>query len=76
MSETPMSQTVDSPSPLQGSARDREIVEARVIVTCPGRNFVTLKIRTCRASPGWAMPRSTAANWRWQRTCRNTWCRT
>ena len=46
MSETPMSQTVDSPSPLQGSARDREIVEARVIVTCPGRNFVTLKIRT------------------------------
>ncbi|KFA27043.1 hypothetical protein KW5_0112985, partial [Xanthomonas vasicola pv. vasculorum NCPPB 1326] len=41
-----MSQTSDSPAPLQGSARDREIVEARVIVTCPGRNFVTLKIRT------------------------------
>jgi len=29
-----------------GSARDREIVSARVIVTCPGRNFVTLKIET------------------------------
>jgi mannonate dehydratase len=28
------------------SARDREIVAARVIVTCPGRNFVTLKIDT------------------------------
>jgi len=28
------------------SARDREIVDARVIVTCPGRNFVTLKIET------------------------------
>lgn len=30
----------------QGSARDREIVAARVIVTSPGRNFVTLKIET------------------------------
>ncbi|MGH8188913.1 MAG: D-galactonate dehydratase family protein, partial [Steroidobacteraceae bacterium] len=29
-----------------GSARDREIIAARVIVTCPGRNFVTLKIET------------------------------
>ncbi len=29
-----------------GSNRDREIVEAKVIVTCPGRNFVTLKIVT------------------------------
>ncbi len=29
-----------------GSARDREIVAAKVIVTCPGRNFVTLKIET------------------------------
>ena len=28
------------------SSRDREIVEAKVIVTCPGRNFVTLKITT------------------------------
>jgi mannonate dehydratase len=28
------------------SAREREIVDARVIVTCPGRNFVTLKITT------------------------------
>src|SRR3569832_566169 len=31
-------------SPL--AARGREIVAARVIVTCPGRNFVTLKIET------------------------------
>jgi mannonate dehydratase len=30
----------------QGSARDREIVAARVVVTCPGRNFVTLVIET------------------------------
>jgi mannonate dehydratase len=31
---------------IEGSARDREIVAAKVIVTCPGRNFVTLKIET------------------------------
>lgn len=30
----------------QASGRDREIIEARVVVTCPGRNFVTLKITT------------------------------
>src|SRR5215475_3123632 len=30
----------------QGSEGDREIVAAKVIVTCPGRNFVTLKIET------------------------------
>ncbi|WP_140727981.1 D-mannonate dehydratase ManD [Pseudomonas sp. Hp2] len=29
-----------------GSKREREIVDAKVIVTCPGRNFVTLKIVT------------------------------
>src|SRR5690349_4008173 len=29
-----------------GSTRDREIVAADVIVTCPARNFVTLKITT------------------------------
>ena len=29
-----------------GSAHDREIVAAEVIVTCPARNFVTLKIVT------------------------------
>ncbi|HEY8509674.1 MAG TPA: D-mannonate dehydratase ManD [Steroidobacteraceae bacterium] len=34
-----------APAP-PGSARDREIVAARVIVTCPDRNFVTLKIET------------------------------
>ena len=30
----------------EGSVRDRGIVNARVIVTCPGRNFVTLRIET------------------------------
>ena len=30
----------------RGSAKDREIVAAEVIVTCPARNFVTLKIVT------------------------------
>ena len=29
-----------------GSTRDRQIVAARVIVTCPGRNFVTLRVET------------------------------
>jgi len=38
--------TEASEKPVPGSARDREIVAARVIVTCPGRNFVTLKIET------------------------------
>lgn len=38
--------TAGSDSEAQGSAREREIVVARVIVTCPGRNFVTLKIET------------------------------
>src|SRR5262245_7897996 len=38
-----MSTTPRSPA---GSASDREITAARVIVTCPGRNFVTLKIET------------------------------
>ena len=30
----------------QGSSRERQIVAARVIVTSPGRNFVTLRIET------------------------------
>ena len=38
--------TVGTSKPEQGSARDREIVAAEVIVTCPARNFVTLKIVT------------------------------
>jgi mannonate dehydratase len=33
-------------STAEGSAGDRQIVAARVIVTCPGRNFVTLKVET------------------------------
>ena len=40
-----MSQETLQP-PAQGSRGDRRIVDARVIVTCPGRNFVTLKITT------------------------------
>jgi len=35
-----------APQAPSGSAREREIVAAKVIVTCPGRNFVTLKIQT------------------------------
>ena len=34
-----------------------KIVSAKVIVTCPGRNFVTLKIETSDGITGlWAMP--------------------
>jgi mannonate dehydratase len=36
----------DAQSKTEGSVRDREIVAAHVNVTCPGRNFVTLKIET------------------------------
>ena len=39
-----------------------KIKSARVIVTCPGRNFVTLKIETEDGVTAWAMPRSTAAS--------------
>jgi mannonate dehydratase len=38
--------TVGTINSTAGSARDREIVAAEVIVTCPARNFVTLKIVT------------------------------
>lgn len=44
MTENPASPTTSRPA--QGSTRDREIVDAKVVVTCPGRNFVTLKITT------------------------------
>jgi len=37
---------VESINSKPGSERDREIVSAEVIVTCPARNFVTLKIVT------------------------------
>src|SRR5690606_23359003 len=36
----------DTSTATQGSAHDREIVAAKVIITSPGRNFVTLKITT------------------------------
>ena len=36
----------DAQSKTEGSVRDREIVAAHVNVTCPGRNFVTLRIET------------------------------
>lgn len=42
----------ETPAPVPGSPRDREIVAARVIVTCPGRNFVTLKIETASGVSG------------------------
>ncbi len=47
-SPTEQASTVQSPTETgtHGSSRDREIVDAKVIVTCPGRNFVTLKITT------------------------------
>ena len=35
-----------NPPSTAASAREREIIDAKVIVTCPGRNFVTLKITT------------------------------
>ncbi|GGA26665.1 D-mannonate dehydratase ManD [Dyella nitratireducens] len=41
-----MNASSSSETTSHGSHRDREIVDARVIVTCPGRNFVTLKIET------------------------------
>jgi mannonate dehydratase len=37
---------LDTHSEPQGSSRERQIVAARVIVTSPGRNFVTLRIET------------------------------
>jgi mannonate dehydratase len=43
---TTMSNTPATDVSAHSSHRDREIVDARVIVTCPGRNFVTLKIET------------------------------
>ena len=39
-----------------------KIRSARVIVTCPGRNFVTLKIETDDGVTGSATRRSTAAS--------------
>jgi mannonate dehydratase len=41
-----MNNASETQATTQGSARDREIVDAKVIVSCPGRNFVTLKIVT------------------------------
>lgn len=41
-----MNTHVQTETTSHGSSRDREIVDAKVIVTCPGRNFVTLKITT------------------------------
>ena len=41
-----MSMPAATETTTHGSKNDREIVDAKVIVTCPGRNFVTLKITT------------------------------
>ncbi|MEX2124091.1 MAG: hypothetical protein WD795_09380 [Woeseia sp.] len=45
-----------------------EITAAHVIVTCPGRNFVTLKIETGEGVYGLGDATSTAASWRWRVT--------
>lgn len=42
-----------------------KIVGAEVFVTCPGRNFVTLKITTDEGIVGLVMPPSTDVNFRW-----------
>src|SRR5690606_13341498 len=42
----PMNSQIHTEPNTRGSKNDREIVDAKVIVTCPGRNFVTLKITT------------------------------
>ena len=41
-----MSSQIPAQTTPHGSKNDREIIDAKVIVTCPGRNFVTLKITT------------------------------
>jgi L-alanine-DL-glutamate epimerase and related enzymes of enolase superfamily len=41
-----MSSQIPTETTTHGSKNDREIVDAKVIVTCPGRNFVTLKVTT------------------------------
>jgi L-alanine-DL-glutamate epimerase and related enzymes of enolase superfamily len=41
-----MNSQIPTETNTHGSKNDREIVDAKVIVTCPGRNFVTLKITT------------------------------
>src|SRR5690606_8736325 len=46
MNTAAATETTTHTHPEQGSKNDREIVDAKVIVTCPGRNFVTLKITT------------------------------
>lgn len=46
MVATEMNTPHTSATDTHGSTHDREIVDARVIVTSPGRNFVTLKIVT------------------------------
>ena len=43
--------------PAAGSQREREIVGARVIVTSPGRNFVTLRLTTSDGVVGWVATR-------------------
>src|SRR5688572_23551781 len=45
-SDLKMSTPPHTETTTHGSSRDREIVDARVIVTCPGRNFVTMRIET------------------------------
>ena len=42
-----------------------KIVDGKVIVCSPGRNFVTLKLTTEDGITGSAMRRSMAASWPW-----------
>ena len=52
------------------------IVAAEVIVTSPGRNFVTLRITTeDGARRARRRHRSTAGSWRSPATCATTWHR-
>ncbi|MGH8288840.1 MAG: D-mannonate dehydratase ManD [Steroidobacteraceae bacterium] len=45
-SSSPRSASAGAGASASGSPRERQIVAAGVIVTCPGRNFVTLRIET------------------------------
>ncbi len=52
-----------------------KIVKAEVFVTCPGRNFVTLKITTEDGITGLGMPPSMDVSFPWPLICRITFVR-
>ncbi len=50
-----------------------KITDVRVIVTCPDRNYVLVKILTSEPGLyGEATPRSTDVNWPWRRRWKST----